>query len=77
MGSVSVLMVVAPATSNTAPNSPMAFDQVMTVPARSPDLAIGRVTWKNAPVSVQPSVFATFSYLGLTVLKADRKIRII
>ncbi len=54
----------------------MAFDQVITVPASMPGFAIGRVTWRNAPVSVDPSVFATYSYRGLIVENADRRIRI-
>lgn len=42
IGSVSVFILVAPATIRMAPNSPVAFDQVMIVPAAILSLAIGR-----------------------------------
>jgi len=44
MGRVSVFIRVAPPSIMTAPNSPIAFDQVMTSPAIRPFLARGRVT---------------------------------
>lgn len=72
MGNVSVFILVAPASISTAPNSPIAFDQVMVSPAKRACLDMGRLTWKNTAGSDAPRVLATCSYLGWTESKAER-----
>jgi len=68
--------MVAPASIRTAPNSPIDLAHVIAVPAASPGRASGSVTCKNALPSVQPRVFATFSYRGLIAANELFKIRI-
>ena len=71
IGNVSVFIRVAPASISAAPNSPIALDQVMMEPAKRPPLAIGSDTFQNACVSLQPNVFAAYSYLGFTPSNVD------
>ena len=47
IGNVSVFILVAPASIRTAPNSPMALDQVMVSPARRAWWDMGRLTCKR------------------------------
>ena len=61
MGKVSVLSLVAPASISTAPNSPMALDQVITEPAKIPPLDMGRLTLRKARIGLEPNVWATYS----------------
>jgi hypothetical protein len=75
MGRVSVFIRVAPATIRAAPNSPIPFDHVITPPARRPFFDIGSVVRKNACIGLQPSVWATYSYLGLIPSNVERIIR--
>jgi len=75
IGRVSVFIRVAPATMRAAPNSPIPFDQVITPPARRPFFDIGSVVRRNAWIGVQPSVWATYSYLGLIPSNVERIIR--
>ncbi len=75
MGKVSVSIRVAPATMRAAPNSPIPFDHVIIPPARRPFFDIGSVVRKNACTGVQPSVWATYSYLGLIPSNVERRIR--
>ena len=71
IGNISVFIRVAPATISAAPNSPIALDQVMMEPAKRPPLAIGMVIFQNALASLQPSVFATYTYLGFIPSNVD------
>ena len=75
MGRVSVFIRVAPATMRAAPNSPIPFDHVIIPPARRPFFDIGSVVRKNACIGLQPSVWATYSYLGLIPSNVERIIR--
>jgi len=74
IGRVSVFIRVAPASIRAAPNSPIPFDQVMIPPAMSPFFDMGSVVCRNACIGLQPSVWATYSYLGLIPLNVERMI---